>query len=128
MIEIKALQGAAFYFLKSTGVCATKRLGLCVTSYAIFLAAAVSAFAQQSPIPGGPGPGYGYSPMWGWGWRWHHGMIFGPIVMLLFLVGTVAVIVWLARGGHFGHGICLRCGYGRGRAALDILEERFAKG
>jgi putative membrane protein len=112
--------------------CAMKRLGFSITSCAIFLAPAVSALAQQSPPPGGPDPGYGYGHMWGSGWGWHLGMIFGPIAMLLFLVGAVAVIVCLARGfshgGRFGHGICPRCGYGRGRAALDILEERFAKG
>ena len=107
-----------------------KRLGFSITSCVIFLAAMVSAFAQQSPSPSAPGPGYGYGHMWGWGW--HPGMIFGPLVMLFFLVAAVAVIVWLGRlfyhGGHFGHGICPRCGYGRGRPALDILEERFAKG
>lgn len=100
-----------------------KHLGSLVASGVIALAA-VSAFAQQNPESGGPGPMYGYGHMWGGGWGWHPGMVIGPIVMLLALVGIVALIVWLVRGlgdGAHRHG-------GSGRRALDILEERLARG
>jgi Short C-terminal domain len=53
----------------------------------------------------------------------------------------MAIFVWLVRwathgypfhghGSHYFHGGCPWCGggLGRGRAALDILEERFARG
>ncbi len=102
-----------------------KRLGLLLASGAIALAV-VPAFAQQGPDSGGPGPMYGYGHMWGGGWGgfWHPGMVFGPLVMLLALVGIVALIVWLVRGfGDGGH----RHG-GSGRRALEILEERLARG
>jgi len=113
-----------------------KQLRLFLTSSAITLAAS-PGFAQQTPAPGGSNPmyDYGYGHMWGGHWGWHSGMIFGPFIMLLALVGLAALIVWLVR--HFGHepyhhwrgqGSCPRCGYGRLRGALDILEERFAKG
>ena len=98
-----------------------KSLGLLLASGAIALAA-IPAFAQQSPDAGGPGPMYGYGHMWGGGW--HPGMVFGPLVMLLALVGIVALIVWLVRGfsdGGHRHG-------GSGRRALEILEERLARG
>jgi len=67
------------------------------------------------------GPRYGYGPMWG-GWGWFPGMIFGPLMMLIVVGGTVALVVWLLRG--FGP-VEPR---GRSRAALDILEQRFARG
>ena len=111
-----------------------KRLGFFITSCAIALTA-LPAVAQQSQntAPVGPGPGYGYGPMWGWGWGWHPGMIIGPIVMLLILIGVIAAGIWIARcfshGAYHGHRGCPHCGYGRGGgAALDVLEERFAKG
>ena len=50
----------------------------------------------------------------------------------------MAIFVWLVRwatrghpflGHGFRHGVCPYCGGpGRGRAALDILDERLAKG
>ncbi len=67
------------------------------------------------------GPRYGYGPMWGgWGWGWFPGMMLGPLIMLIFVAGTIALVVWLMRGfGHVDH---------RGSTALDILEQRFARG
>ncbi len=112
-----------------------KRLSLFLTLFAISLAS-LPAFAQPSPGPGSPCPGFGGPmmpgpmrgpmPCYGYMWHggWHLGMIFGPIILLLALVGLVAFIVWLVHG--FRHGFY--GGYGRGRAALDILEERFARG
>jgi len=66
-------------------------------------------------------------------------MILGPIVVVLAIIGAMVIFVWLVRwatrgypfyghGFHHGHGGCPCCGHGHGRAALDILDERFAKG
>lgn len=80
--------------------------------------AAFPAFAQQ-----GPDLGYGYGRMWG-GWGWYPGMIFGPIVMVLVIA---ALIVLIARaGGWWHHGP--HDDRRPSRRALDILEERFARG
>ena len=76
-------------------------------------------------------PPYGYHHMWGGGpWGWHAGMVFGPIVMLLTIVGVAALIVLLMRGTGYGyrHGDWPSYGRWHGRGALDILEERSAKG
>ena len=109
-----------------------KRLWFFVTSCVIAVAA-LPAIAQQSPAPVSPGPGYGYG--YGHMWGWHPGFIVGPIVMLLILVGIVALVMLAVRcslhhcrGGYHGRGGCPFCGHGQGHAALDILEERFAKG
>ena len=116
-----------------------KRFELLATSCVIALTA-LPALAQQGPT--GPGPGYGYGHMWGGagGWGWHPGMMFfGTIVALLSLIGIFALIALAVRcvrhhghyghGGYYGHGGCPYCGHGRGgHAALDSLEERFAKG
>lgn len=67
------------------------------------------------------GPRYGYGPMWG-AWGWFPGMVFGPLLMLLIVGGTAAFVVWLVRGfGSIEH-------RSHGRAALDILEQRFVRG
>ena len=85
--------------------------------------AAVPAWAQTASDVG---PRYGYGPMWsGWGWGgwgWFPGMMLGPLMMLVIVGGTVALVVWLVRGfGPVEH-------HGHSRAALDILEQRFARG
>jgi len=49
-----------------------------------------------------------------------YGMIFGPIMMIGFVVLTVLIIAWLLRA--------LGLGWQQGRSALDILKERFARG
>ena len=110
-----------------------KRLGILVASSVVALAA-VPALAQQNPSPGGTGPMY-YGHMWGGGWGWHAGIVLGPFVLLLALIGVVSLILWLVRwhshGAHhhwYGHGYYPHGGPGHGRAALDILEERFARG
>lgn len=65
-------------------------------------------------------------------WRWE--------ICRVAIIGIMVIFVWLVRwathgypfyghGFHHGHGGCPCCGgSGRGRAALDILDERFAKG
>ncbi len=111
----------------------------------IFAVAALPALAQQQQqqqaAPTVPAPPYGYGHMiWGGpGWGWHPFFIIGPIVALLAIVGIMAIFVWLVRWatrgypfyghGHHFHGGCRWCGgLGRSRIALDILDERFAKG
>src|ERR1035437_5736094 len=109
-----------------------RRFGSVAAASAIALTA-VHAFAQRGANPSTSGPQDGFYHMWGGGWGWHPGMVFGCFVMLLALVGIVALIVLLVR--CFGachhwhrHGSCPICDRGHGRGALDILEERLAKG
>ena len=59
----------------------------------------------------------------GWDWGWGH-MVFGGLMMLLFWGGIILLVVlgvrWLGRGPESGS---------RSRnTALEILEERFARG
>ncbi len=54
--------------------------------------------------------------MWGWG-GW-----LGPLWMLLFWGGVVLLIVWAVRSGSLG------AKSGDGNRALEILEERYARG
>ncbi len=69
---------------------------------------------------GGDGT-FGHGHMWGGGAHW----IFGPIMMILFIAVIVAVVVLIVRwlGGTGGGGAGARP-----KVALDILEERFARG
>ena len=104
----------------------TKLLAVSAVSLA-FAVAALPAFAQQQgqATPSGPTPPF--SPhMWGGP---HPHMIVGSIVVALAIIGAMAVFVWLVRWAtrgypFYGHGFH----HGHGRAALDILDERFAKG
>jgi putative membrane protein len=71
---------------------------------------------------------YGYGPhMMGWGGGWY-GMIFGPLFMILVLAVVIAIAVLLVRwlGGPW-HGPASHQSP-TGRAPLDILKERFARG
>ena len=108
----------------------------------VFAVAAVPALAQQEQaVPNVPAAPYGYGHViWGGPWGWHPFMIVGPIFVLLAIIGIMVIFVWLVRwatrgdpfyghGFHRGHGGCPCCGSpGHSRAALDILDERFAKG
>ncbi len=76
-----------------------------------------SAWADQSDQ-------YHMGNMGAWGWG---GMIFGPIMMIVFIAVAVVVVVLLVRWlGGPGHGGALHSL--PGKTPLDILKERFAKG
>ena len=113
----------------------------------VFAVAALPALAQQQgqAAPNVPVPPYGYGHMWGgFGWGWHPFTVIAPIFVLFFvllaLIGVMVIFVWLVRWAthgypfyghefHHGHGGCPCCGgHGHGRGALDVLDERFAKG
>ena len=86
---------------------------------------ALPALAQQQATPNVP------SPQWG-GWHHHHHAfaIIGPIFVVLAIIGMMTIFVWLVRWATRGYpfyGGFVRGG-GPGRAALDILDERFARG
>lgn len=80
-----------------------------------------AAWAQSSPGADrydcwGP-----HNMMWsGEGWS---AMIFGPLLMILFLALLIAAVVLLVRRVGGSHGSA-----GPGQTPLDILRERFARG
>ena len=47
-----------------------------------------------------------------------HGMIFGPVMMIAFVVLTVVIVVWMLRGQTGS----------QEKTALNILQERLARG
>ena len=81
------------------------------------LSAPASVWAQQTPQYYGP-------HMWNGGW---HGWFFGPIMMIVFIAVAIVAVVLLVRWlGGAGHGIAPHAP--PGKAPLDILKERFARG
>jgi putative membrane protein len=111
-----------------------KRLGFVLTT-AVIAFVSLPAFPQQQG-PGNAGAAqtvFPAGPMWPGGWHGpHHGMFLAPFVMLLALIGFVTVIMilvrlfsrrsWRGRGGPGYRG------QWSGRSAIDIVEERFARG
>ncbi|MBI2586997.1 MAG: SHOCT domain-containing protein [Rhodospirillales bacterium] len=88
-------------------------------------ALALAPFAALAAPAGGREGYYGHGPMmWDGGWGWGH-LIFGPLTMILVIAAVVGVVVLVVRwlGGPVGTSPSAR-----GRTALDILEERYAKG
>ena len=66
--------------------------------------------------------------MHGWWWDgssapWY-GMIFGPIMMIIFIVLTVLIIAWTLRALGLGW----QSDSQRGDTPLDTLKHRFARG
>jgi putative membrane protein len=87
----------------------------------VFVVAALPALAQQQAS---------HVLLFGT-WRWLALMIVGPIILLLAILGVMVIFVWLVRWAtrgypFYGQGLNFR-GDG-GSAALEILNERFARG
>ena len=89
----------------------------------------MALFASLGPsvsVLAGPGDIYQGSHMWEGGW---HGWFFGPLMMIVFVAITVAVVVLIVRWlGGSGHGPAHAQPSSGGRSPLEILRERFARG
>ena len=79
------------------------------------IAPASTAMAQQGPT---------YPHYWGEGWGWG-AMIFGPLMMILFIALVVVLVVFAVR---WLGGAAQPPAAPPGRTPLDILKERFARG
>jgi len=92
---------------------------------AVPVAALASGAAWADLAQGGGAGGYGYHPhMWGeWGWG---GMFLGPLFGILFIAAIVVAILLVIRA--IGGGVETGKARGGGKTALDILDERFARG
>ena len=93
---------------------AVKKLWTGAVTMALLLLPAMAALADGSRVEGGFD---GHHGMHGWS-----GFVFGPIMMILIVVAVVALVVMLLRWLGIGPRDTTR------RGALDILEERFARG
>ncbi len=82
----------------------------------IALAATLPALAQQTTNAQPPDYMYHRHMMW-------HGGFFGPLLMVIVIFALVALFTRLGWWGHRGYRY-----HRMGGGALDILEERFARG
>jgi len=97
------------------------RLRSIIPGIALLVASTSLALAQQSSGNANQPPAYYYPPhMWGWG-GWHGGMFFGPLLWIIVIFGLVALFTRFGLWSHRGY-------HRRPGGALDILEERFARG
>lgn len=55
-------------------------------------------------------------------WHWGYGTWWMALMMIVFWVGVAAVIVWIVRTSSH------RSGDDSGSRALDVLDERYARG
>ena len=100
----------------------------------VFALTALSALAQQQePTQNVPTrPLYPYGHMMSGGWGWHPGLVIAcAIVAVLAVIGIMAIFVWLVRWAVHGFPFYrqgFRHSHYRANTALDILEERFARG
>ncbi|MGB7285992.1 MAG: hypothetical protein WBC71_03580 [Salaquimonas sp.] len=91
------------------------------------LALSLPAIALAAPLGEGKGEYMMHGPgmMWGGDGMGGFGMFFGFVFMLILIaaviVGTILLLRYIGVGGHVAK-------TGSDRRALDILEERFAKG
>ena len=91
-----------------------KKIWTGAVAMALPMLPAMTALANATQAEDGFGAHHG---MYGWG-----GFILGPIMMILVLAAIVALVVMLVRWLGTGTRHTTR------RGALDILEERFARG
>ncbi len=94
-----------------------RSMGVGLGLAAILGLAVSAAWANGEHLAGEMGHGH-----WGSGWG---GMILGPLMMIAFVAVVVAVVVLLMRWLGGGHAMGSRAAE---RTAIDILEERFARG
>jgi putative membrane protein len=95
----------------------------------IFLVSTVLPAVAQDAAPGWRHGGYGMMGDGGWAWM----MIFGPLMMILFVAAVVVLVAFALRwltghGTHSPHGVAGHAPAPPGRTPLDILKERFARG
>ena len=100
----------------------TKLLMLAIT-LPVWASAAGVAWADVSP--GGGAGGYGYHPHMGGEWGWG-GMFLGPLFGILFIAAIAVAIILVVRA--LGGGAAPGRPRSEDRTALDILDERFARG
>ena len=93
-----------------------------------YLKIALAAPAALASLPALAQTPAGRAGYWhdGWDWGWGH-MMFGGFMMVAFWSGIILLIVlavrWLGSGPSHGAGLPPS-----GKRALDILQERFARG
>jgi len=97
-----------------------KRIAVFGSTFLVAIASASLASAQQVD------PFCRPSMMWGGGW---YGFLLGPVMMILFIAISVAVVVlivrWLGGTGHSGSAMPPPPAR---MHAIDILKDRFARG
>jgi putative membrane protein len=107
--------------------CVSRVNALTIALSAILLSSAALGQAQTQPER------YYYGPhMMGWGGGWY-GMIIGPLMMLIVLGAVIALVAlavsWVgASWRNASHAAAAEANPPGGRKALEILNERFARG
>ena len=81
--------------------------------------------AGDAALPGAGCPQFG--PMWRHGWGGGHGF-FGPFLPILAVIGAIAIVLWIARWAGFAPASRAGQKPAAGSRAMEVLEERFARG
>lgn len=117
-----------FFVILELGKGAMMKTGLKVLGLAVPGWLATSTWAEvlaQGGTRNGEGyMYYGHPHMWGGDWGWG-GMFLGPLFGLLFIAAVAVAIVFVVRAVSGDSGHAPRSGRS---SALDILDERFARG